>query len=57
MSDEARKKLIYLAAAMFLCRKLEALELRPSPAREMAFRNAIEMASELERLKWIYRNT
>jgi hypothetical protein len=57
MSDEARKKLIYLAAAMFLCRKLDTLELRPSPAREMAFRNAIEMASELERLKWIYRNT
>lgn len=49
MSDEARKKLIYLVAGMFLCRKLDALELRPSPAREMAFRNAIEMATELMR--------
>jgi len=27
---------------MLLCRKLAALEGRPSPAREMAFRDAIE---------------
>jgi hypothetical protein len=46
MSDEARKKLIYLVAGMLLCRKLDVLEGRPSPAREMAFRDAIEMASE-----------
>jgi hypothetical protein len=46
MSDEARKKLIYLVAGMLRCRKLDVLEGRPSPAREMAFRDAIEMASE-----------
>jgi hypothetical protein len=45
MSDEARKKLIYLVAGMLLCRKLAALEGRPSPAREMAFRDAIETAT------------
>jgi hypothetical protein len=49
MSDEARKKLIYLVAGMLLCRKLAALEGRPSPAREMAFRDAIETAAELMR--------
>ena len=49
MSDEARKKLIYLVAGMLLCRKLAALEGRPSPAREMAFRDAIETATELMR--------
>jgi hypothetical protein len=49
VSDEARKKLIYLVAGMLLCRKLAALEGRPSPAREMAFRDAIETATELMR--------
>lgn len=49
MSDEARKKLIYLASAMFLCRKLAALDTRPSPARELAFREAIDTATELMR--------
>jgi hypothetical protein len=49
MSDEARKKLIYLVAGMLLCRKPAALEGRPSPAREMAFRDAIETATELIR--------
>jgi hypothetical protein len=49
MSDEARKKLIYLVAGMLLCRKLAALEGRPSPAREMTFRDAIETATELMR--------
>jgi hypothetical protein len=49
MSHEARKKLIYLVAGMLLCRKLDALEGRPSPAREMAFRDAIETATELMR--------
>jgi hypothetical protein len=34
---------------MLLCRKLAALDARPSPAREMAFRDAIEMATELMR--------
>jgi hypothetical protein len=49
MSDEARKKLIYLASAMFLCRKLAALDGRPSPARELAFRESIDIATELLR--------
>jgi hypothetical protein len=49
VNDEARKKLIYLVAGMLLCRKLDALEGRPSPAREMAFRDAIETATELMR--------
>jgi hypothetical protein len=49
VNDEARKKLIYLVAGMPLCRKLDALEGRPSPAREMAFRDAIETATELMR--------
>jgi hypothetical protein len=49
VNDEARKKLIYLVAGMLLCRKLAALEGRPSPAREMAFRDAIETATELMR--------
>jgi hypothetical protein len=49
MSDEARKKLIYLVAGMLLCRKVAALKGRPSPAREMAFRDAIETATELMR--------
>jgi hypothetical protein len=49
MSEEARKKLIYLASAMFLCRKLAALDGRPSPARELAFREAIDTATELMR--------
>jgi hypothetical protein len=49
VSEEARKKLIYLASAMFLCRKLAALDARPSPARELAFREAIDTATELMR--------
>jgi hypothetical protein len=49
MSEEARKKLIYLASAMFLCRKVAALDGRPSPARELAFREAIDTATELMR--------
>jgi len=49
MGDEARKKLIYLVAGMLLRRKLAALEGRRSPAREMAFRDSIEIATELIR--------
>jgi hypothetical protein len=48
MSDEARKKLIDLVAGMLLCRKLAALEGRPSPAREMAFQDAIETTNNEE---------
>jgi hypothetical protein len=49
VSDDARKKLIYLASAMFLCRELAALDGRPSPARDVAFRDAIDTAAELMR--------
>jgi hypothetical protein len=34
---------------MFLCRKLAGLDGRPSPAREVAFRDAIDTATELMR--------
>ncbi len=47
--DEPRKKIIFLAAAMFLCRRLAALDRRPSPAREAAYRDSIDDAVELMR--------
>jgi hypothetical protein len=47
--DEPRKRIIYLAAAMFLCRRLASLEGRPSPAREAAYRDSIDIAVELMR--------
>jgi hypothetical protein len=47
--DEGRKKLIYLVAGMFLVRRLAGLDRRPSPARENAFRDAIDNAEELMR--------
>jgi hypothetical protein len=47
--DEPRKRIIYLAAAMFLCRRLAALEGRPAPAREAAYRESIDIAVELMR--------
>ncbi|MFY9801884.1 MAG: hypothetical protein WA211_00655 [Candidatus Acidiferrales bacterium] len=47
--DEPRKRIIYLAAAMFLGRRLAALDGRPSPAREIAFRDSIDQAIELMR--------
>jgi len=45
--DEGRKRIIYLAAAMFLCRRLASLDGRPSPARETAYRDSIDNAVEL----------
>jgi hypothetical protein len=47
--DEGKKKLIYLVAGMFLVRQLAGLDRRPSPARENAFRDAIDNAVELMR--------
>jgi hypothetical protein len=47
--EEGRKRIIYLAAAMFLCRRLAGLEGRPSPARENAYRDSIDNAVELWR--------
>jgi hypothetical protein len=45
--DEGRKKLIYLVAGMFLVRRFAGLDRQPSPARENAFRDAIDNAVEL----------
>ena len=36
-------------ATIFACRKLSALEGKPSPAREMAFRDSIDLAAEMMR--------
>jgi hypothetical protein len=47
--DEGRKRTLAVVAAVFLTRKLAALEGRPSPAREMAFRESVELAEELLR--------
>jgi len=47
--DEGRKRTLAVIAAMFLCRKLAALEGRPSPARMMAFKESINRAEELMR--------
>jgi hypothetical protein len=47
--DEGRKRTLGVIAAIFACRKLAALEGKPSPAREMAFRNSIDLAEELMR--------
>jgi hypothetical protein len=34
---------------MFMCRRLSGLDGRPSPARELAFRDSIDLAVELLR--------
>ncbi len=44
--DEGRKRTIGVIATIFACRKLSALEGKPSPAREMAFRDSIDLAAE-----------
>ena len=45
--DEGRKRTLAVVAAIFLCRKLP--EGKPSPARESAFYEAIQIAEELLR--------
>ena len=47
--DDELKRIIYLAAAMFLCRRPADLEGRPSPADEIAYRESIDNAVELWR--------
>jgi hypothetical protein len=47
--DEGRKKIIAIVAGMLLCRKLPVLLAKSSPAREMAFRESIDLAEELVR--------
>lgn len=47
--NEVRKRTLAIVAAVFLTRKLAALEGKPSPAREMAFRDSMDLAEELMR--------
>jgi hypothetical protein len=47
--DEGRKRTLAVVAAIFLCRKLAALDGRPSPARQTAFQESLELAEELLR--------
>ena len=47
--DEGRKRTLAVVTAIFLCRKLAALDGRPSPARQTAFMDSIELAEELLR--------
>jgi hypothetical protein len=47
--DEGRKRTLGVIAAIFACRKLSALDGKPSPAREMAFRDSIDLAVEMTR--------
>ena len=44
--DEGRKRTLGVIAAIFACRKLSVLDGKPSPAREMAFRDSIDLAAE-----------
>jgi hypothetical protein len=39
--DEGRKRTLGVIAAIFACRKLSALDGRPSPAREWGFETAL----------------
>jgi hypothetical protein len=47
--DEGRKRTLGVIAAIFACRKLTALDGKPSPAREVAFRDSIDLAAEMMR--------
>jgi hypothetical protein len=47
--DEGRKRTLAVIAAIFLCRKLAAVDGRPSPARMVAFEDSINLAEELIR--------
>ena len=47
--DEGRKPTLGVIAAIFVCRKPSALEGKPSPAREMTFRDSIDSAAEMMR--------
>ena len=45
--DEGRKRTLGVIHAIFACRKLAVLEGKPSPAREMAFRDSIDLAVKM----------
>jgi hypothetical protein len=44
--DEGHKRTLGVIAAIFACRKLSALDGKPLPAREMAFRDSIDLAAD-----------
>jgi hypothetical protein len=46
--DEGRKRTLAVVAAIFLCRRI-APDSKPSPARETAFYESIQLAEELMR--------
>jgi hypothetical protein len=46
--DEGRKRTLAVVAAIFLCRKLP-VDGKPSPARDSAFYESIQIAEELLR--------
>jgi hypothetical protein len=48
-TDEGRKRTLGAIAAIFADRKLTAFEGKPSPAPEMAFRDSIDLATEMMR--------
>src|SRR5215471_18889470 len=50
--DEGRKRTLGVIAAILACRKLSVLDGKPSPAREMAFRDSIDLAAEMMRRIW-----
>ena len=43
--EEGRKRTLGVIAAIFACRKLSVLDGKPSTAREMAFRDSIDLAA------------
>jgi hypothetical protein len=47
--DEGRKRTLAVVTAILMCRELAVLEGRPSPARQTAFMDSIELAEELLR--------
>jgi hypothetical protein len=47
--DEGRKRTLGVIAAIFACRKLSAPDGKPSPARQMVFRDSIDLAAEMMR--------
>jgi hypothetical protein len=49
--NEGRKRTLGVIAAIFVCRKLSTVYGKPSPAREMALRDSIDLAAEIMHLR------
>jgi hypothetical protein len=47
--DEGRKRTLGVIAAIFACQNLSVLDGKPSPIRETAFRDSIDLAVEMMR--------